>query len=524
MSGLGVLARLAARRDRVVAPVCALVAAGFVLITTSSFDGLYPTAADRARFAATVVGNSTFKALYGEPRALDTLGGLVSWRIGTTLAVVVALMSMLLVIRHTRVEEESGRAELVRAGVVAPRAPLTAALVVVAGFDFAVFALSAASLLAFGLPAAGSLALAASLGAAGLVFAAVGAVAAQVSQGARAARGIAGVALGAAFLIRLAGDLGGGWMSWLSPIGWAKEMHAFSGERWWPLLLSLAVAAALVGAAFWLQGRRDVGAGLLQDRPGPPEAAGDLSGMLGLSFRLGRGTLLAWILGLFAAGIVLGSVGDSARDLVDSSKGVSDVLVRSGGDLVDAFFAAVLSMTALMATGYTISACLRMRTEETSGHAEIVLATPVARLRWAAGPLAVAMCGSALVLAATGLGAGVGYAIAAGDAGRVTSLTGSALASLPAVWVLGALTVALFGLAPRMVGLAWVALAACVLIWLLGPLLDLPSWLLDASPYQHVPAVPAAALTLGPLLALFAVAAALLAAGLAGLRHRDLQT
>jgi ABC-2 type transport system permease protein len=41
-------------------------------------------------------------------------------RIGSTLAVVVALMSLLLVIRHTRAEEESGRVELVRAGAVGP--------------------------------------------------------------------------------------------------------------------------------------------------------------------------------------------------------------------------------------------------------------------------------------------------------------------------------------------------------------------------------------------------------------------
>jgi ABC-2 type transport system permease protein len=524
VSGFGVLARLMLRRDRVVAPVCALAAAGYVLLTTSSFDGLYPTVADRAKFAATVVGNRTYEALYGEPRALDTLGGLISWRIGSTLAVVVALMSFLLVIRHTRVEEESGRAELVRAGAVGRAVPLAAAMAVVGALDVAIAVLTALVLLAFGLPAAGSVALGASFGAVGLVFAAVGAAAAQVSEGARAARGIAGAVLGAAYLLRAAGDLGGGALSWLSPIGWAKAMHAYDGERWWPLALSLAGAAALAGLAFGLQACRDTGAGLLATRPGPPAAGRDLRGVLGLSFRLGRGTLLAWTLGLFACGAVLGSIGNGAQDLVDSSQGVSDVLVRSGGDLVDAFFAAVLTLTALMATGYAISACLRLRGEETSGHAELMLATPVARLRWAAGPLAVALAGSAVVLLATGLGMGVAYAIAAGDAAQIARLAGSALASLPAVWVLAALTVALFGFAPRLVGLAWVALAACVLVWLLGPLLDLPSWVLDASPYQHIPAVPATTLTAAPLIGLLAVTAALLAAGLTALRHRDIPT
>jgi ABC-2 type transport system permease protein len=246
--------------------------------------------------------------------------------------------------------------------------------------------------------------------------------------------------------------------------------------------------------------------------------------VLGLAFRLGRGTLLAWTLGLFACGVVFGSIGDSARDLVDTSQSVSDVFTRGGGDVVDGFFAAVLALTALMATGYTISACLRLRGEETAGHAELVLATPVARLRWAAGPLAVAMGGSALVLAATGLGAGVAYAIASGDAAQIARLTGASLAQLPAVWVLGALAVALFGVAPAATGLAWGALGACVLLWLLGPLLGLPSWLLDASPYTHIPAVPAAGLDIAPLVALLAVAAALTAAGLIGLRRRDVQT
>ena len=58
------------------------------------------------------------------------------------------------------------------------------------------------------------------------------------------------------------------------------------------------------------------------------------------------------------------------------------------------------------------------------------------------------------------------------------------------MWTLGALVAALFGLAPRAVSLAWAALTACLLLWFLGPLTDLPDWVLDLSPYQHVPAAP----------------------------------
>ena len=38
-------------------------------------------------------------------------------------------MAILLVVRHTRAEEETGRAELVGAGVVGRHAPLAAALI-----------------------------------------------------------------------------------------------------------------------------------------------------------------------------------------------------------------------------------------------------------------------------------------------------------------------------------------------------------------------------------------------------------
>ena len=100
-------------------------------------------------------------------------------------------------------------------------------------------------------------------------------------------------------------------------------------------------------------------------------------------------------------------------------------------------------------------------------------------------------------------------------------LVGSSLALAPAVWVLVGVTVALFGLLPRAAPAAWGALAACYLMAFLGPLLSLPDWVLDLSPFTHVPLLPAADLTAGPLIALTAVAAAFTAAGLIGFRRRD---
>lgn len=522
LTGTAALVRFMLRRDRVVLPICLAIGAGFVIMTAASFQGLYPTAAERADFAATIAHNSTFTVLYGPARALDSIGGLTAWRTGSTGAAVVALMSLLLVVRHTRAEEERGQTELLRAGGVGRLAPLAAALSVVGAMNVAIAVVVALGLIALGLPAAGSLALGASLGAAGLVFAGVSAVAAQLTENRRTASGIAGAALGAAFALRAAGDAGDGTLTWLSPIGWAKGTRAFADERWWALLLCVVAAALLAAAAFALLARRDLGAGLIASRPGPPAAGRDLRGTLGLAMRLQRATLLAWSTGLFLTGLILGSIAQNANDLIEGNQSLANVLTQAGGaNVVDSFLASMLTLTALFATGYTVSSGLRLHAEEISGRVEPLLATSTGRLRWAASHVVVSLAGSAIVLTAAGLGVGLAHAIGSHDAAELPRLTGAALAQLPAVWVLGAIVVALFGLVPRAVALAWAAFGACVLLWFFGPLLDVPSWLLDISPYEHVPAVPAVTIAAGPLVALAAVATAFTAAGLAGFRRRD---
>jgi ABC-2 type transport system permease protein len=100
-------------------------------------------------------------------------------------------------------------------------------------------------------------------------------------------------------------------------------------------------------------------------------------------------------------------------------------------------------------------------------------------------------------------------------------LTGTMI-QLPAVWVLAALAVLLFGLLPRWSLVAWAAPAVCLLLLLVGPTLQLSQWLMDVSPFTHVPHVPGGAVTATPLIALTVVAVVLASAGLGGLRRRNI--
>jgi len=146
----------------------------------------------------------------------------------------------------------------------------------------------------------------------------------------------------------------------------------------------------------------------------------------------------------------------------------------------------------------------------------------VARSRWVASHLTVALAGSALVVGLTGLSVGLTYGTAADDEGQGPRLLGAALAYLPAVWLLIGLAMVLFAFVPRGIAAAWGVLGGCFVIGMLGDVLGLPTWVEDLSPFSHVPQVPAADLDVVPLLVLTLIAVGLIAAGLAGFRRRDI--
>jgi ABC-2 type transport system permease protein len=517
-----VLVRSILRRDRVRIGVWV---AGIVALAVSSaagVAGIYPTDEDLQRAAALVEGNAAAIAFNGPPQGLETLGGRVAFETGSFTLVMVGLMSLFMLSRHTRAEEESGRLELVRAAVVGRHAPMAAALIVVVGMNAVVGAALAAGYAAIGLDGPGSLTFGLSVAAVGTVFAGITAVAAQVTENTRVASGLAGLAVGVSYTVRAVGDVGDGTLSWLSPLGWGQKMRPFAGDVWWPLVVPLAFFAGCLWLAAVLASRRDVGAGLVAPRRGPAEAKAGLGTPFGLAVRLQRGSLVGWGSGVLALGLVYGSVANDVEDFVaDLDESVRDIIARGGASIVDSFLGTTLLILALIGSGFAVGAVQRLRSEETALRAEPVLATPVSRWRWVASHMAVAIGGSAVVLAAGGLGLGLAYGVVLGDLGQVHRRMADALVYLPAVAVMAGVALALFGLLPRAVVAVWGFLAACFVIGFFAELLDLPGWLRAVSPYEHTPLAPAEAIRALPLLAMAALAITLAAAGARGFRTRD---
>jgi ABC-2 type transport system permease protein len=478
-AGTGQLARLAFRRDAGILPVCTVGIVAVVATVARDLKVLYPTEARRLALAQTAGGNPALRFLYGRLEG-TSVGALVTWRFAVWAGCCAAVLTIFIVVRHTRADEEAGRLELVGSAAVGRQAPLTAALLAAVTANVAIILLTLLWLTVLKLPGAGSAAFALAIGTCGLAFTGVAAVAAQLASTARGARGLAIGVLGAAFVLRGVGDTGPAglsWLSWASPLGWVGFARAFgaAGERWWVLAFPVAAGGALVGAAFALSAWRDHSAGLLPERPGRPAASGRLRGPFGLAWRLQSGVLLGWLAGYVAIFASLGAATKGVGEIFSTSAVLRRYFLRIGYQhtIIDAYLSAVMLLAGLGAAAFATSAVLRLRTDETGNLAELVLATATGRIRWALSYLSVAA--------------------------------------------------ALFGLLPwECTALAWGLMALVAFIAVLGPSLLWPAAIMDISPFTQVPKLPGGSVAAQPLVWLCGIAVALAAVGLLGLRRRDL--
>jgi polyether ionophore transport system permease protein len=515
MTGTWSLLRLVLRRDRLLMPLWIVCLAVAPMGYLSSIEAAYPDAASRQHFYDLNASSATFVVRNG-PLYGSSVGNLLAWQCGFV-PVVVGLIALLTVVRHTRTEEEAGRRELTGATVVGRHAGLAAAVLATCGACLVYGVLVGLGLSAQGVSFPGALALGLGFSLAGWVFAGVGAVAAQLTWGAGGARGIGIGVLVLAFLLRAAGDssTSAGWVAWLSPIGWAHRMRPFAGEQWWVLVLGVFAAGLLVVLAVALSARRDLGAALLPARLGRATAKASLRSPLALAWRLQRGTLLVWTVCLALVGLLMGGVGKNVAEMMRDNQAVADVFSRlgGGGAMTDAYLAGTMTLFGLAAAGYAVQATLKLRAEEAAGRAEPLLATAVGRIGWALAHLTFAVLGSAFLLAVTGLATGAAVG---------ASLVPAALAQLPAVWVLAGLAALLIGLFPRFAAAAWGLLGAFLLLSLVGTALRWNDVVLGISPFQHLARLPGGTFSVAPVVWLVAIALVAGIGGLTALRRRDM--
>ncbi|RSM81218.1 ABC transporter permease [Kibdelosporangium aridum] len=501
------------RRDRLTASVWVLLVPAMVVGTAKQYEEAFPTPQARAEFAAEVKTNTALNAFTGQLHG-DGLGNLALWKIGDIALMLVGLMAVLTVIRHTRAEEERGSVELLRVGRFAL---LTASLVETVGLSILIGLLSAGAMAGFGVAGAG--AFGAGIAAVGCVYAAVAALSAQLTERARTANAIAGAVLGVGYILRFVADGSGVlWLRWLSPTGWAHLVQPYGGNRWWVVAVPVGFAILTAATAYWLAAHRDFGAGVVPAKPG---RAG---GHANLPWRIHRGQLLGWTAAFVIVGLATASVAGGMRDMADRSGTVAQEFFKRyamtpDADVADAFIWLIILSFGYIAALYPMLAVVRMRTEETTGRAELTLSTGLSRMRWAAGHLAFAGLGVAVMMLAGGLAVGLVY-------GRLALVLGATASLIPAIWILGAIAVFVLGTLPRLaVACVWTVFVMLnVFGEVLGPVLGIDYWLANqVVPFHHLPKIlTGAAFDATPLIVLTAATALIAGAGLVSLKRRDL--
>ena len=518
------LVRLILRRDQIRLPLWLVGLGGTIALSALAVPPVYDTPEKVAGYAGAVGTSPVSHLMSGRQVGIDTLGGIVANEISQVAQLGICLMVMFLVVRHTRAEEESGRAELLRSGVLGRHAATLAGMLYGVTAAVLIGLVTTGSMLAAGVDSLGSLTYGVGLTLLGLCHVAVTLVAAQLATTSRGALGLAGATIAVGYLVRGVGAMQDNALVWLSPFGWAQEMNAFGTERWWPALLLVSATAALLGAAAWLTAHRDFAGGLLQSRPGPPRGSRLLGTPVGLALRLQRGLLIGWATGLTALGLLYGAVIPTIPDLVASNPDLAEVIGVSADAeraLVEGFLRYIYVFMAVVSTGFVVTSVLRLRSEEESGRAEVVLATRVSRSSWVGANVLVAVLGAALLSLVMGLGLAVGYGLGTGRWNQFIDQLAGQLSYLPGVLLVAAVVVAVAGLVPGWSLLAWAAVAFVAFQMMLGETLRLPGWIDAMSPFWHLPGLPVEAFDPVPALTQLVLAAALVLVGLWGYRRRD---
>lgn len=527
ISHTGRLASLIARRDRIRIPVWIAAIALLSLMIAPAFTELYPTQQDRMIMAETMK-NPAMIAMVGPLYGSDnySTGAMFANEMLLFTAVAVAIMSIFIVIRHTRKDEEGGRIEVIRSLPVGRLSNLSAAIAVSFAANILLALLVGFGLYSLGIESMGlegSLLYGAALGAAGFVFTAIAALFSQLAESSRGAVGYSFTFLIAAYLIRAVGDVSSEPLAWFSPLGWILRARVYVSNLWWPILITLFAAIAISALALYLNARRDLGAGFIPAKPGRKYASAFLQTPFGLAVRLQTTGIIAWAIGMYLLGASYGSVLGDLDTFFESNEMISKILPAAEGfTLTELFVTTLMSIISMACAIPALLFVSKLRSEEKRNRTEHVLARSVSRTRLLAGYLSISLLSSFIMQLLAIVGLWSAGAAVMEDPIPFGRMFRAGIVYLPALWAMTGLAVLLLGLLPKALSFIWLYLGFSFFVVYLGGILQVPEWLVKCSPFGNIPKVPVEELNLTKLAVLTVIAAVLTLLGIYGYRRRDI--
>ena len=223
MRGVFPLVKLILRRDRVKLPIWIFAIVLTAVSMPLAMHATMGSASDLADLQQQMPSGSAILSLISGPFQLINgnagLGSLTLIKAELFTAVLIAFFVGLLVIRHTRANEESGASEMILSGEVSRKAPLTAAILAPVSSLLIIVVLTALGMYfsvkgisggwGQGAPTVwnGSWLFALEMGGIGLAFTGIAAIAAQLAGTSAGANAIFGGIIGLTYISRGIGDV-----------------------------------------------------------------------------------------------------------------------------------------------------------------------------------------------------------------------------------------------------------------------------------------------------------------------------
>jgi ABC-2 type transport system permease protein len=441
-------------------------------------------------------------------------------------ALAVAFMSIFLVVRHTRKDEEGGRIEVIRSLPVGRLSNLCATVLVSFGANMILSLFTGFGLYAMGIESMdleGSLLFGAALGATGFIFTAIAALFSQLAESSRGAIGYSFTFLGVAYLIRAVGDVSSETMSWCSPLGWILRTKVYVENIWWPIWITVFASIVVTIIALYLNAIRDLEAGFIPAKPGKKNASAFLQSPFGLAARLQRSNIIGWAIGMFMVGASYGSVLGDLETFFETNEMMSLILPSAEGfTLTELFVTTLMSVISMICAIPVLLYITKIRGEEKRSRLEHLLARSVSRA-WLMGSfLLISLIGSIVLQFLAVFGLWSAGAAVMEDPISLGRMLQAGFVYLPALWFMIGLAVFFLGVFPKAVSIIWLYLGYSFFVVYLGGILQVPEWATKLSPFGNIPKIPVEEMNYAKVLILTALAICFTICGFVGYRKRDI--
>lgn len=529
-SGSSTLTRFIFRRDRLSLVIWNLAIVVLVVAMVPVIKNMFSDGEAETMVMAEMMKNPAMIAIVGPVYGGDnyTTGPAFANMMLLFTALIVGVMNIFFVARHTRQDEEAGRLEVIRSlpvGRLSNLAAVMIAALIVNTFLGVVTGLGLALVAEEGMCVYGCLLFGAVMGVTGLFFAAVTAVFCQLTANNRTALSLSFLAMIVLYLLRAIGDIGTEILSLLSPLGLILRTEVFVGNYVWPIFIVLAISVLFVFLAFVLARIRDLGRGLLPEKRGKSHGGRLLSSPLGLSLRLQKTSIIVWTLTIFILAAMYGSVFGDLEGFINSSDLLKAIFTgTSNYSYVEQFISFLMIIMTIIATIPTMMMVNRGASEEKLGHAEQIFARAVSRHEQLAAYLVPALVLAVILQVMVALGFWSVGSMVLESAPSLQTFMISALSYLPGVFVMLAISALLTAIHPSLSSLSYLYLGYAFLADYLGAVAKFPDWMKKATPFGYIAKYPIEDLDWLPLMVMMALSVILIAAGFVIYRQRGIKT